>query len=58
MYMYFRNLSVAVLIANTTHIMLFKIVQYAHASSNAATYKVMLEEGTTVLKNTDSDLIS
>ena len=55
MYMYFRNLSVAVLIANTTHIMLFKIVQYAHASSNAATYKVMLEEGTTVLKNTDSD---
>lgn len=48
MYMYFTNLSVAVLTANTTHIMLFKIVQYAHASSNAATYKVMLEDGTNI----------
>ena len=55
MYMYFTNLSVTVLIANTIHIMLFKIVQYSHVSSHAATYKVMIEEGTTVLKNTDSD---
>ena len=44
MYMYFTNLSVTVLIANTTHIILFKIVQYSHA----AKYKVMIEEGTTV----------
>lgn len=57
MYMYFTNLSVAVLIANPTHHVLFKIMQYSHVSSNAATYKVMLEERTTVLKNTDSDYI-